>query len=65
MKKEKNGRKSLRRLKSTVGCNTSKRKEEGVLKIYVVFTKYIEVTEYGSSNVSCSSIAVTVTISIA
>lgn len=33
-----------------------------ILKIYVVLTKYIKVTEYGSSNVSCSSIAVTISI---
>jgi hypothetical protein len=34
------------------------------LENLIVLTKYIEVTEYGSSNVSCSIIAVTVTISI-
>ena len=39
-------------------------KRPSVLKIYVVLTKYIKVTEYGSSNVSCSSITVTITISI-
>jgi hypothetical protein len=34
VKKEQNGRKSLRRLKATVGCNASKRKRKRCISKY-------------------------------
>ena len=37
MKKEKNGRESLRRLKPAVGCNASKRREKEIIVLAQLF----------------------------
>jgi len=39
VKKEQNGRKSLRRLKPTVGCNATKRRRRRIVWIYVCGTE--------------------------
>jgi len=41
VKKEQNGRKSLRRLKPTVGCNASKRKNIIVHLIILIITSFL------------------------
>ena len=49
MKKEQNGRESLRRIKPTVGCNASKRRKinHGNRRVYIYIYIYPSITMTG------------------